>query len=168
MTPWKPEANFGSFHDERRLTDEEIRLFERWSEAGAPEGDPGDPKPGAKFPEGWKLGAPDIVLKDPEPFEVPAGGRDVYRCFVIPIPIDAPIAGRAPSVAAVRSTSAVSRPGVIVNTRAARANAAIDPFMVFGRMPRARPARSSEAARRGTCCPRRPCSRRSCFPRARS
>jgi hypothetical protein len=28
------------------------------------------------------------VLKVPEPFPVPAGGRDIYQCFVIPIPID--------------------------------------------------------------------------------
>jgi hypothetical protein len=88
MPPWKPEPNFGSFHDEQRLTDEEIRRIGAWSEAGAPEGDPKDLKPAPNFSEGWQLGTPDLVLKVPEPFSIPASGRDVYRCFVIPIPID--------------------------------------------------------------------------------
>ena len=34
----------------------------------------GLPKP-PKFPEGWQLGEPDLVLKMSEPFAVPAGGR---------------------------------------------------------------------------------------------
>ena len=35
-----------------------------------------------KFPEGWKLGPPDIVLTMPEAYEVPAEGPDIYRNFV--------------------------------------------------------------------------------------
>jgi hypothetical protein len=88
MPPWKPEPGFGSFHDEQRLTDEEIRRIADWAEAGAPEGDAKDLQPAPKFTEGWQLGTPDLVLKMPEPFGVPSAGRDIYRCFVIPIPID--------------------------------------------------------------------------------
>jgi hypothetical protein len=88
MPPWKPEPGFGAFHDERRLTDLEIERISQWALAGAPEGDRKDLPPEPKFPEGWQLGAPDLVLKVPETFGVPATGRDVYRCFVIPIPID--------------------------------------------------------------------------------
>jgi hypothetical protein len=36
-----------------------------------------------KFPEGWHLGTPDLVLKMPAAFDVPASGADVYRNFVI-------------------------------------------------------------------------------------
>lgn len=87
MPPWKAEPNFGKFHDERRLSEEEIALLAKWAAAGAPEGDPGDlPKP-PTFVEGWFLGEPDLVLEMPEPFTVPADGRDIYRCFVMPIPI---------------------------------------------------------------------------------
>ncbi len=88
MPPWKAEPGFGSFHDERRLSDEEIRKIADWVEADAPEGDAKDLPPAPTFPEGWQLGTPDLVLKAGEAFAVPASGRDAYRCFVIPIPID--------------------------------------------------------------------------------
>ena len=45
MPPWKPEDGFGSFHDQRRLTDQEIATIAAWAEAGAPEGDPEGPCP---------------------------------------------------------------------------------------------------------------------------
>jgi hypothetical protein len=88
MPPWKPEPGFGAFHDERRLGDEEIRMIADWAEAGAPEGNARDLPPAPKFPDGWQLGTPDLVLRVSEPFGVPAAGRDLYRCFVIPIPIE--------------------------------------------------------------------------------
>jgi mono/diheme cytochrome c family protein len=88
MPPWKPEDGFGSFHDQRRLSDNEIATIAAWAQAGAPEGDPKDLPSAPKFTDGWQHGTPDLVLKASEPFHVPAGGRDIYRCFVIPIPID--------------------------------------------------------------------------------
>ncbi len=88
MPPWKAEQGFGSFLDERRLSDKEIQRIADWVDAGSPEGDAKDLPPTPKFPEGWQLGTPDLVLKVPEPFQVVASGRDIYRCFVIPIPID--------------------------------------------------------------------------------
>jgi hypothetical protein len=89
MPPWKPEPGFGSFHDERRLSEADIQKIAAWAEAGAPEGSANDLPPAPKFAEGWQLGVPDLVLKVSESFSVPAKGNDVYRCFVIPIPIDA-------------------------------------------------------------------------------
>ena len=41
-----------------------------------------------KFVDGWQLGTPDLVVKMPQPFKIPADGPDIYRCFVIPIPTD--------------------------------------------------------------------------------
>jgi hypothetical protein len=84
MPPWKAEPGFGHFEDERRLSDEEVARIARWADAGAPEGDPRDLPPAPKFPEGWQLGTPDLVLTMPEAFEVPASGRDQFCCFVIP------------------------------------------------------------------------------------
>lgn len=89
MPPWKAEAGFGKFHDEQRLTADEIALLRRWADAGAPEGDAADLPPAPKFTEGWQLGEPDMVLEMAEEFDIPADGRDIYQCFVIPIPIDA-------------------------------------------------------------------------------
>lgn len=83
MPPWKPVPGFGEFIDSRRLADAEIALLRAWVEAGAREGDPRDLPPPRRFPETWTLGAPDLVLAADD-FEVPAGDRDLYRCFVIP------------------------------------------------------------------------------------
>lgn len=85
MPPWKPEPDFGHFMDALRLSDEQIQLFTRWAKTGAKEGRAEDLPPQPKFSDGWQLGEPDLVLKMAEPFTVPASGRDVYRCFVIPI-----------------------------------------------------------------------------------
>ncbi|HTM54247.1 MAG TPA: hypothetical protein VL175_09465 [Pirellulales bacterium] len=88
MPPWKPEPNYGHFADERRLSDTEVKKIADWAKAGAPEGDKADlPKP-PKFSKGWQHGEPDLVLKMPEKFSLPADGPDVHRCFVIPIPIE--------------------------------------------------------------------------------
>lgn len=84
MPPWMPAPGFGDFLDARRLSAAEIALVRAWVEAGAPEGDTRDLPPRRAFPETWTLGPPDVVLEPSEAFEVPAGGKDIYRCFVIP------------------------------------------------------------------------------------
>src|SRR4051812_133768 len=88
MPPWKAVHGYGEFLDERRLSDDEIKTLAKWADAGGPEGDPKDLPPAPKFPDGWHLGEPDMVLKMPKPFTVPAGGRDLQLCFVVPIPAD--------------------------------------------------------------------------------
>lgn len=84
MPPWSPSPGFGHFLDARRLGEKEIETLGRWAEAGAPEGDGKDLPPVPSFPDGWRLGEPDLVLEPAEPFEVPADGPDVFRCFVLP------------------------------------------------------------------------------------
>jgi hypothetical protein len=88
MPPWKAEPGFGEFHDARRLSDAEIKTLAAWADSGAKEGDARDLPPVPKFPTGWQLGTPDLILKMPKEFTVAAGGRDVFRCFVIPTGID--------------------------------------------------------------------------------
>lgn len=83
MPPWKAVAGFGEFHDENRLTDAEIETLKNWAEAGAPRGDSKAEPPLPKFPKGWALGEPDLVLTPSKPFKVPKEGRDVYRHFVL-------------------------------------------------------------------------------------
>jgi hypothetical protein len=88
MPPWKPVAGHGSFSAERRLSDEKIKTLADWASAGAPAGDlTKAPKP-PTFTPGWALGKPDLVLEMPESYEVPASGPDIYRCFVLPVPLD--------------------------------------------------------------------------------
>lgn len=87
MPPWLPEPGHGEFRNERRLTDAEIALFARWQKAGAPEGNPADLPPAPVFPDGWQLGAPDLVVTLPAPYELGPEGRDLYRNFVAPLPL---------------------------------------------------------------------------------
>jgi peroxiredoxin len=85
MPPWKPEPEFGHFLNERRLSERELALVKEWADADAPEGAAADLPLPAQFTEGWQYGEPDLVVKMDEPFEVPAGGRDIFRNFVIPV-----------------------------------------------------------------------------------
>ena len=84
MPPWNPDGPEGAFVDERRLSADEMSIVDRWAAAGAPAGDltkapmpPGDPG------SGWHLGPPDLVVKMPRPFQVPAGPADTYHVFPI-------------------------------------------------------------------------------------
>jgi hypothetical protein len=88
MPPWKAEHGDFAFKGDRRLTDAQITLLERWADAGAPEGDPSKMPALPKFTEGWQLGQPNLVVQMPEAYQVPATGRDIYRNFVIPLNLD--------------------------------------------------------------------------------
>jgi mono/diheme cytochrome c family protein len=88
MPPWKAEPHYGEFHDARTLSDDEIATIGKWAAAGAPEGNPRDLPPAPTFPDGWQLGKPDLVIKMSQAYQVPADGKDIYRCFVLPIPTD--------------------------------------------------------------------------------
>jgi len=82
MPPWKATAGYNSFHDENRLTDDQIRTLKEWSASGAPRGDAKKEPAPPTFPEGWLLGKPNVILKADKPFKLDAEGRDVYRNFV--------------------------------------------------------------------------------------
>lgn len=84
MPPWLPEAGYGRFAGERHLTDEQIATLARWADEGAPEGDPRVMPQAPVFTDGWQLGTPDLVLRAPEPFVVPAEGTDVFWNLVLP------------------------------------------------------------------------------------
>jgi tetratricopeptide (TPR) repeat protein len=88
MPPWLPVEGYGKFVGERRLQEGEIGLFQRWHEDGAPGGDPAETPPVPEFIEGWQLGKPDLIVTMPEPYTLPADGRDVYRNFVLPVSVD--------------------------------------------------------------------------------
>ena len=84
MPPWHAEPGYGEFVGERWLRDEQIELFRAWVEQGMPRGDPARLPALPSFSDGWALGEPDLVLEMPAAFELPAGGHDVYRNFVLP------------------------------------------------------------------------------------
>jgi mono/diheme cytochrome c family protein len=85
MPPWHPVEGHGEFVDEMGLSDREIATLEAWVAADMPEGDRTRTPSLPKFTDGWQLGEPDLVVKMPEGYPVPAGGPDIYRNFVIPL-----------------------------------------------------------------------------------
>lgn len=85
MPPWQPEPGWGTFQGERRLLPDEILVLRRWVDDGMPEGDAAEAPVVPETPIGWQLGVPDLVLTMPA-FTVPAGGRDIFRNFVIAVP----------------------------------------------------------------------------------
>jgi tetratricopeptide (TPR) repeat protein/mono/diheme cytochrome c family protein len=89
MPPWKPEPGFGDFAGAQQLTDREIDTLQQWVDTGAVQGDPGTLPPSPRYPDGWRLGQPDLVVTLADPYVLAAGGPDVLRNFVIPIPTGA-------------------------------------------------------------------------------
>ena len=86
MPPWKADAPLNFFADDRRLTDGQLALIQRWVDQGAVEGDP-DPLLNARLERReWELGTPDLVVTMPTPYVVPAEGTDLIRSFVVPVP----------------------------------------------------------------------------------
>jgi hypothetical protein len=83
MPPWKINAGV-SFRNERMLSDRDITTLAAWVDDGAPEGDLRQAPPPKEFAEGWILGEPDLILEAKEDFIIGPGGRDLYRCFVLP------------------------------------------------------------------------------------
>jgi Flp pilus assembly protein TadD len=127
MPPWLPEPGHGDFVNRRFLRDDQIALLQRWAEQGAPEGDPSKKPPPPTFPDGWRLGMPDLVLKSPEPYTLRPGAGDVFRNFVMPVP-DSPT--RYVRAIEFRADS----PTVLHH-----ANVAVDPTRVSRRLDRADP-----------------------------
>src|SRR5262245_258047 len=124
MPPWKPEPGV-PFAGERRLTEAQVRTLERWMNGGAPEGNRAELPPPPRVAPGWQLGAPDLVVTLPE-YALRAGGADVFRNFVVPVPGEGPRFVRAlefrPGNAAVHHANIRVDP-----TRASRERDEADP-----------------------------------------
>ncbi|MCF7961163.1 MAG: hypothetical protein K9M08_10495 [Pirellula sp.] len=85
MPPWKAVHTGIDFSNDRRLSEKTKKQLTEWIDAKCPEGDPTKAPTPPKFPDGWSLGVPDIVVRMDRPFNIPADGPDVYRSFVFPI-----------------------------------------------------------------------------------
>lgn len=87
MPPWKAAQVHGEFEGQRTLTDREIETLKAWAVSDRAEGDAADLPLLPAAASDWVLGEPDLVLEMEEDFEVPAGGADIFRNFVIPYDI---------------------------------------------------------------------------------
>src|SRR5262245_14667915 len=88
MPPWKADPDNGPFVGQHPLTDAEIATIQQWIDQGALEGDSRARSNAQRWPAGWQLGAPDMVVSLAQPFALQADGTDVFRIFVVPLPVD--------------------------------------------------------------------------------
>lgn len=84
MPPWFADEKHTEFSNDPRLSQKEIDTIQAWVSGGAPEGDPKDLPPNPKFPEGWQIGKPDVVLPMTVEFNIPAEGTIPYKYFAVP------------------------------------------------------------------------------------
>src|SRR5262245_47892451 len=127
MPPWKPAP--GDFEGERRLSNTEIASIGRWAANARLEGDPSDLPPPPRFSSSWPQGPPDLVVALPE-YELRAGGADVFRNFVVPVPGTVP--GTVPDT--VPGTVSGTVPGMVPGTVSGMVPGTV-PGMVSGMVP---------------------------------
>jgi peroxiredoxin len=83
MPPWHANPQYGHFTNDARLSDSDKELIFAWVRGGCPEGEKSDLPPAPTFVEGWRIPKPDVVLKMPKPYEIPAQGVVAYQTFVL-------------------------------------------------------------------------------------
>jgi hypothetical protein len=84
MPPWRADPRFGTFSNDRSLTESEIQTLVRWVDTGAAEGSPADAPPPLRSSDAWRIGTPDVVYQMPKEFSVPATGTVPYQWIMIP------------------------------------------------------------------------------------
>jgi peroxiredoxin len=87
MPPWYADPKHGAFVNDRRLSREERDRLLAWIDGGLAKGDDRDLPPARKFPEGWRIGKPDVVLEMPVEYTVPPKTERKsirYQYFVVP------------------------------------------------------------------------------------
>jgi Tfp pilus assembly protein PilF len=97
MPPWLPEQGSETFAGARRLTAEERDTIVRWAEQGMAAGEPKVEREATKADEPNSNDRPDLMVEVDAPYTLPADGPDVFRNFVLRVPLE-----RARYVRAVR------------------------------------------------------------------
>jgi hypothetical protein len=84
MPPWTPIHGYGSFAQERGLSNEQIILINQWVDNNMPFGDSTKIPALPEFPTGSQLGTPDVVLTMSQKYTIKGNFKDTYRNFVVP------------------------------------------------------------------------------------
>ncbi len=84
MPPWYADTPPGKFHNDPRLTQQEIAKLASWADNGAPAGDPKDAPRPITFADGWSIDKPDMIVAVPTPFQIPATGTLEYTYVIVP------------------------------------------------------------------------------------
>lgn len=83
MPPWFADNHSGPWVNDRRLLPEDQEALFHWLENGMPEGDPADAPVRREYPDGWRIGEPEVIYQIPEVVEVPAEGVMPYMIYRI-------------------------------------------------------------------------------------
>jgi mono/diheme cytochrome c family protein len=83
MPPWHADPHYGTWANDRRLTQAEIDTIVGWVDSGAKEGNPNLLPSPPKFTDGWTIGKPDVVIQMQEAYTLDATGPDEYQYFVM-------------------------------------------------------------------------------------
>ncbi len=91
MPPWFATEEFhGVFRNERVLTEDEVDTLVKWSDMGAPRGNPNDAPEALTFSnKEWWLGEPDLVVSLPEPVWVGDEVEDWQPTIPVQISLEA-------------------------------------------------------------------------------
>jgi hypothetical protein len=84
MPPWGADPHFGSFSNDRRLSQTDIDKIADWVDQGAPEGNHKDLPQVPSLDDRWVIGRPDAVLTMDRDYELSAQGPDEYINISIP------------------------------------------------------------------------------------
>jgi peroxiredoxin len=86
MPPWHADPRYGKFSNDRRLSQEDRATLMAWLDGGMARGNDKDLPPPRRFPQGWSIGKPDVVIEMPRAYDVPAKtpkGGIPYQYFTV-------------------------------------------------------------------------------------
>ncbi len=83
MPPWNADPKYGEFSNDSRVPAAEKQLIAEWIDNGCPEGDRSQLPPPVTFAEGWRIPKPDLIVKMPKAFKIPATGIVDYQYFIV-------------------------------------------------------------------------------------
>ena len=83
MPPWPADTTYSRFRDEKILTAEEKEMLLTWIRNGAPPGDTVHPPVPPAFPEGSRLGTPDLTICM-DTFRIEGNNLDHFMMIKVP------------------------------------------------------------------------------------
>jgi peroxiredoxin/mono/diheme cytochrome c family protein len=88
MPPWHANPDYGKFANDAHMPAADKQLFRQWVDNGMPAGDPADLPEPTVFNEGWQITEPDLIVRMPQTFTVPAKGTVDYQYFYVDKPLE--------------------------------------------------------------------------------